>query len=82
MNGSKQNKMHLKRLFLLILIDLLFVNSKVREKKLLRSLSSYTRLLALTKGSIEKCHVCLLEKVGVEGINLVSSNKDTYVLFI
>lgn len=74
--------MHVNRLFLLTLMNLLFVNSKVREKRKLKSLSSYTGLLALTEAHIEFCHVCLLQKVGVEEKSLIASNKDTHVYLI
>lgn len=63
----------LNRLLFLILVDLLFFNSKLRGSRRLRSLSSYTRLMGLTQTNTEDCHVCLLEKVGVEDISLAAS---------
>ena len=62
------------------LMHLLFVNSEVRKKH--RSLSSYTRLLALIQAQRENCYFWLLEKVGVEDISMVASNKDTRVYLI
>lgn len=74
--------MHLKRLCFIFLMNLLFLNSKEREGRNFRPLSSYTRLLALTQAKIELCHICLLEKVGVEDIILVANNTYTRVYLI
>lgn len=74
--------MPLNRLQFLILVDLLFVNSKLKGSRKLRSLSSYTRLLDLNQTNTKDCHVCLLGKVGVEDMSLVASNIDTLVYLI
>lgn len=65
-----------------LIIELLVVNTQSRERELTKPPSSYTRLLAVTFTQVEACHQCLLEKVGVERIQLVGSNEDTRIYLI
>ncbi|CCI47964.1 unnamed protein product [Albugo candida] len=69
-------------LLFVIVIEIMVIHTEAREVLLMRSLSSYSRLLAVTARNIKACHSCLIDKVGVERIHLVAINEDTLLYLI
>lgn len=65
--------------FLLILLELLVLNTNSWKVGNSISFLSNTRLLALTNYNSNACSLCLVERVGFEPIQLLASNKHTRI---